>query len=56
MEQKACNRWGCVHTHTHTDSFYKKEKNNLIYREKGITKNLYDSIFDFVQKCALCKQ
>ena len=54
MEQKACNRWDC--THTHTDSFYKKGKNNnLIEYKERITKNLCDSAFDFAQKHELCK-
>ena len=56
MKQKACNRWGCTHTHTHTDSFYKKGKNNnLIEYKERITKNLCDSVFDFVQRQELCK-
>ena len=58
MEQKPCNRWGCTHTHTHThtDNFYLKGKNNnLIKYKKRITRNLCDSVFDFVQKQELCK-
>ena len=58
MKQKPCNRWGCTHTHTHThtDNFLLKEKNNnLIYNKRRITRNLCDSVFDFVQKHGLCK-
>ena len=57
--RKAGNPWGCTHTHTHTHTGNLKtikNNNNLIGNKIKITRNLCYGIFDFVQKCVLCKQ